>query len=234
MKKPRPGVSAGRKSKPLPAPVPAKKAVKKRALPPEEVDPAQPLKNVKHETAVGFVLKGLSFTDAYLATYGGTRQCADSAGPRLFGTVRVKARLAFLKAQATERVVARVALDKEEVVRWCLQVRDTPITTVAHAVNKHQLLLLSKRDEKGNWPEGVAELTEEERAALLLAHEIQPSEYGLKVKAVGKLDGLKLAVEVLGLKKADEDADKNGKGIVDGLAALAAAVRSRAGGEGAK
>lgn len=234
MKKPRPGVSAGRKSKPLPARVPAKKAVKKRVVSSEEVDPAQPLKNGKHETAVGFVLKGLSYTDAYLAVYGGTRQCADSAGPRLFGNVRVKARLEFLKAKATEMVVKEVALDKAEVVRWCLEVRDTPITLVAHAVNKHQRLLLSEQDEKGKWPEGVAELTEEERRALLLAHEVQPSEYGLKVKAVGKLDGLKLAVDVLGLKKADEDADKNGKGIVDGLAALAAAVRSRAGGEAAK
>ena len=234
MKKPRPGVSAGRKSKPLPARVAAKKAVKKRVVLTEEVNPAKPLKNAKHEMAVGFVLKGLSHGSAYLAVYGGTKLSAETLGPKLFRNVQVKARLAFLLEKTTERVVAKVALDKEEVVRWCLEVRDTPITLVAHAVNKHQRLLLSEQDEEGKWPEGVAELTEEERRALLLAHEVQPSEYGLKVKAVGKLDGLKLAVDVLGLKKADEDADKNGKGIVDGLAALAAAVRSRAGGEAAK
>jgi hypothetical protein len=40
---------------------------------------------------------------------------------------------------------------------------------------------------------------------------------------VPKLDSLKLAVEVLGLKKEDENASK----VVDGLAALVAAVRAR-------
>lgn len=234
MKKPRPGVSAGRKSKPLPARVAAKKAVKKRVVLTEELDPAKPLKNAKHEMAVGFVLKGLSHGSAYLAVYGGTKLSAETLGPKLFRNVQVKARLAFLLEKATERVVAKVALDKEEVVRWCLEVRDTPTTLVEQAVAKHRLLLLSKKDAQGKWPEGVEELTPEEVAALRMAQKLTPSDYGTKVEMVPKLDSLKLAVDVLGLKKADEDADKNGKGIVDGLAALAAAVRSRAGGEAAK
>jgi hypothetical protein len=99
-------------------------------------------------------------------------------------------------------------------------------------VAKHQLILLAGKGELAAGGVKPEPLTDEEEVALALAHELTPSDYGTKVKMVGKMDSAKMVVEILGLKKADEDANKNGQGIVDGLAALAAAVRSRSGGGG--
>lgn len=180
-----------------------------------------------------FLLKGLNQTNAYLAVYGGDKKSAEKHGSRLASNGKVKARLEWLLAQQTEKVNEKAALDKARVLEWCARVLETPVTTVAHAVAKHQVILLSERDPHGELPEKVAPLTDEEKLALLLAHEINPSEYGTKVKMVSKMDSMKLAVDVLGLKKADQDNAKNGRGIVDGLAALAAAVRARAGMEAA-
>jgi hypothetical protein len=234
MKNPRPGVSAGRKSKPVLV-VPAKKAPKKKPVARKveaPFDPSLPLKKTEHEAVVQFMLKGLNQTNAYLAVFGGAKLSAEAHGARLVGNGKVKARLEWLKAQVAAVVVKETGIDQASMVRWCQTIMQTPVTLVAHAVAKHQLILLAGKGELAAGGVKPEPLTDEEEVALALAHELTPSDYGTKVKMVGKMDSAKMVVEILGLKKADEDANKNGQGIVDGLAALAAAVRSRSGGGG--
>lgn len=202
----------------------AKVSAKKKLAPVAPEDPATPLVNAKHERFCAFRLRGLNQSEAYLAVYGGDAKTARESASRLSTKVNIAARINFLQRQAEDRAVDAVALDKAKVVRWCLRVLETPVTTVAAAVAKHQShLAASALKVKCE----IEPLSPDEAAALDLANEVRPTEAGPQVKSIGKLEAMRLAVDVLGLKKADEDNDKHGAGVVDALAELAASIRGR-------
>lgn len=222
------GMGKGKQVAKKTAPAPkARKPAKAQAKGPAvAIDPGEPLPVAQWERFVALQVSGeLSQSEAYLAVYGGTVKRSHEGASRLMRRAVVRARRDHLVKLATEATVKEVVFDKAEVVRRCLTVLETPITLVAHAVAKHQGTLLAVHEGQ-EVPEKFL-LSPEEEIALRLAHELAPSEYGPKVKMVGKMDSLKLIVDTLGLKASDEDNKKNGQGMVDALGALVKAVRAR-------
>jgi len=81
-------------------------------------DPSKPLKNDKHEAFVRGLAKGLSGRAAYEAAgyTAANERVADSAASRLLTDVKVVNRLNHLKAQVTEKVTEKVALNRAWVI----------------------------------------------------------------------------------------------------------------------
>lgn len=208
-----------------------KAKVKARAgveLPP----PGEPLRKVEHETFCQMRLKGLNQGQAYMAVYGGDLKKGEAHAGRLTQRAEVSARLAWLMEQAAAVAQENAVIDKLWVVEWCREVIETPVTAVAWAVQRHQLLLAPEAGEISaveSTDPLRRPLSGAEELALKMAHEIAPSQFGTKVKMVGKMDAMKLIVDVLGLKKSDDDNEANGKGMMDGLKELMLAVRARVG-----
>jgi phage terminase small subunit len=77
-------------------------------------DPSSPLTNPRHEAFVQALVKGANATQAYaFAGY----QPHDSAAARLFGNVRVRARLAHLQQLVAAKVVDLTAVTTADVLR---------------------------------------------------------------------------------------------------------------------
>jgi hypothetical protein len=207
-----------------------KAKVKARAgveLPP----PGEPLRRVEHETFCQMRLKGLNQGQAYMAVYGGDLKKGEAHAGRLTQRAEVAARLAWLMEQAAAVAQEKAVIDKLWVVEWCREVIETPVTEVEWAVQRQQVLLRSEGKEiSADDPDPLNRpLSESQERALRLGCEMTPSEHGTKVKMVGKMDAMKLIVDVLGLKKSDDDNEVNGKGMMDGLKELMLAVRARVG-----
>jgi phage terminase small subunit len=79
-----------------------------------EPHPSAPLTNPRHEAFVQALLKGANATQAY-ASAG--YQPHDSAAARLFGNVRIKARLLHLQGVVTAKVVDLTSITTADVLR---------------------------------------------------------------------------------------------------------------------
>lgn len=73
--------------------------------------------NPRQRAFVVEYLKDKNATAAYMRAYGSTQQSADSAGPRLFGNVRVRTEIERLEAELLEKATQDAGLTMERLTR---------------------------------------------------------------------------------------------------------------------
>ena len=73
--------------------------------------------NPRQRAFVAEYLKDHNATEAYIRAYGASRTTADTAGPRLFGDVRVKAQIVRHQTAVIEQVKAETGITLERTLR---------------------------------------------------------------------------------------------------------------------
>jgi hypothetical protein len=129
------------------------------------------LANARHEIAAQERAKGKSDADAYRVAYPKcSKSSAETAGPRLFRKVQVKARVAELQGETAKTAVVSAAsiIDELEEARIQARMLGLPAAMVMASYRKAMIAgLISKPQDRGeDWLSGLAKFTDTELTAL--------------------------------------------------------------------
>lgn len=93
------------------------KTAKKAGVASDATPKSLPPLNPRQRAFVVEYLKDRHATQAYMRVYGVSQQTADSAGPRLFGDVRIRAEIERLEAETLAKVQADTGITLERTLR---------------------------------------------------------------------------------------------------------------------
>ena|GEM_PF-5002902 len=174
-------------------------------MPEEAPDGSIPLSNRKHEAFAKAVASGKSAAAAYRKQFQkASIRTAETHGPALARECQVAVRVEWLKAQAVEAArlkAAKWVKSRGEWIAWLGQAVLTPV---------------GKIDEKSVFAQEVT------RVRKVVGTGDEAEEYEVeKIKAVGKIDALKL----IGAWSKFETGSEADNKLADGLSAVRDAVR---------
>lgn len=172
--------------------------------------------NIRQERFAELVAGGVCATQAYIkAGYEVSDKVAESAGPRLMGNVRVKARVAEIKAEASKRAEFK----KDDLVRDLVKLWKTCVGEIDETSQFAQEVVIDQvaGGSRGQLKRGKAPKGNET---------IEPVIIRKRVKMVDKLGAIRHLSELLGWKEPDQVVMETGPKTLDALEARAAHVVS--------